>query len=62
LAIIEAVLFLAGEWVPSWLGLSVTFLVALLGVSGLGYWVLRGEALNRKGEDTGETSEATEQH
>ena len=37
----------AGEWVPAWLYLSITFLVASLGVVGLGWWVLRGDARNR---------------
>jgi hypothetical protein len=46
--------FLSGEWVPAWLGLSVTFLVASLGVVGLGWWVLRGDALNRAAEEAEE--------
>ena len=37
----------AGEWVPAWLYMSITFLVASLGVVGLGWWVLRGDARNR---------------
>ena len=41
---------LAGEWVPAWLGMSITFLVASLGVVGLGWWVLRGDARNRAAE------------
>lgn len=40
-------LFLAGEWVSAWLFMSVTFLVAVIGVIGLGWWVLRGDARNR---------------
>jgi hypothetical protein len=40
-------MFLAGEWVSAWLFMSVTFLVAALGVVGLGWWVLRGDARNR---------------
>ncbi|MGH7764775.1 MAG: hypothetical protein ACREOM_10215 [Candidatus Dormibacteraceae bacterium] len=43
--------YLAGEWVPAWLAMSVTFLVASLGVAGLGWWVLRGDALNRAAEE-----------
>jgi hypothetical protein len=50
------VVFLAGEWVPAWLALSITFLVASLGVVGLGWWVLRGDARNRAGEDAVEAS------
>jgi hypothetical protein len=45
---------LAGEWVPAWLALTITFAVALLGVAGLGWWVLRGDALNRASEDIDE--------
>jgi hypothetical protein len=41
---------LAGEWVPAWLFMSITFLVASLGVVGLGWWVLRGDARNRAAE------------
>ena len=45
---------LAGEWVPAWLAMSITFLVALVGVAGLGWCVLRGDARNRKSEEIGE--------
>lgn len=57
-------LYLAGEWVPAWLFMSVTFLVAALGVAGLGWWVLRGDALNRRTEATVESAEehAAEHH
>ena len=41
---------LAGEGVPAWLYMSITFLVAGLGVVGLGWWVLRGDARNRAAE------------
>lgn len=51
--IIAVVLFLAGEWVPAWLAMSVTFLVATLGVVGLAVWVLRGDARNRASEEAG---------
>jgi hypothetical protein len=54
LPIIAVVVFLAGEWVPAWLGLSVTFLVAGLGVVGLGWWVLRKDKLNRAAEEAAE--------
>lgn len=43
-------ILLAGEWVPAWLFMSITFLVASLGVVGLGWWVLRGDARNRAAE------------
>jgi hypothetical protein len=49
------VLFLAGEWVPAWLAMSITFLVASLGVVGLGWWVLRGDRRNRLAEDAAES-------
>jgi hypothetical protein len=54
LPIIAGVVFLAGEWVPAWLAMSVTFLVASLGVVGLGWWVLRGDRLNRAAEEAAE--------
>lgn len=46
-----AVTYLAGEWVPAWLWFSGAFLVAVIGVVGLGWWVLRGDAINRRGEE-----------
>jgi hypothetical protein len=42
---------LTGEWVNAWLFMSITFLVASLGVVGLGWWVLRGDKRNRAGEE-----------
>ena len=42
-----AVILLAGEWVGAWLFMSLAFVVAVLGVTGLGWWVLRGDAINR---------------
>jgi hypothetical protein len=41
--------------------MSITFVVALLGVVGLGWWVLRGDALNRKAEESMQ-SESSEHH
>jgi len=58
-------MYLAGEWVNAWLFMSITFLVAALGVAGLGWWVLRGSARNRAAEDMLESppaSEAAEPH
>jgi hypothetical protein len=55
------VVYLAGEWVSAWLWLSGAFLVAVLGVTGLGWWVIRGDARNRAAEDAMET-EPTENH
>jgi hypothetical protein len=51
-------MFLAGEWVPAWLAMSITFLVASLGVVGLGYWVLRGDKRNRAAEEAAERADA----
>jgi hypothetical protein len=48
---------LAGEWVGAWLEMSLTFLVAGIGVAGLGWWVLRGDARNRKTEASSEPPE-----
>ena len=53
-------LYLAGEWVPAWLYMSLTFLVATIGVVGLGWWVLRGDARNRASESA--LDEHTEGH
>ncbi len=47
-------MFLAGEWWQAWLGMSITFLVAAIGVAGLGWYVLRGSAKNRAGETAAE--------
>ncbi len=55
-------LFLAGEWVYAWLALSITFLVALIGVTGLGFWVLRGDARNRASEEIGEAEPPSPHH
>jgi hypothetical protein len=53
------VVLLVGEWVGAWLAMSITFLVASLGVAGLGWWVLRGDRINRaadlKAEDSGKS-------
>jgi hypothetical protein len=53
--------FLAGEWVSAWLWMSLAFLVAALGVVGLGWWVLRGDARNRAAEDAAEKTAATKE-
>jgi hypothetical protein len=54
--------YLAGEWVPAWLFMSATFLVATLGVAGLGWWVLRGDARNRATEEAALDGEAAAEH
>ena len=56
---------LVGEWVSAWLFMSMTFLVASLGVVGLGWWVLRGDKRNRASEELLEAqpdSEHAEKH
>ena len=53
---------LVGEWVPAWLWMSMTFLVASLGVAGLGWWVLRGDAMNRKAEESMQPESRSEHH
>ena len=55
-------ILLAGEWVPAWLFMSITFLVASLGVVGLGWWVLRGDARNRAAESELESAAKPETH
>jgi len=55
------VVFLVGEWVPAWLWMSLALLVAALGVVGLGWWVLRGDARNRAAEEA-PAAEGTEHH
>jgi hypothetical protein len=57
-----AVIFLAGEWVPAWLAMTITFAVALLGVAGLGWWVLRGDARNRAAEEIDEAEPRDTHH
>lgn len=54
--------FLSGEWVSGWLGMSITFLVAVLGVTGLGWWVLRGDKINRAAEEVGEVEPHEGEH
>lgn len=53
-------IYLAGEWVSAWLAMSITFLVASLGVVGLGWWVLRGDARNRAAEEAADSATADE--
>lgn len=56
------VLLVVGEWVPAWLWMSLTFLVAALGVVGLGWWVLRKDAQNRAGEESMQAEVPAEHH
>ncbi|HKF19178.1 MAG TPA: hypothetical protein VKF14_18605 [Candidatus Dormibacteraeota bacterium] len=41
-----------GEWIPAWGYMSLAFLVAALGVVGLGWWVLKADRINRRSEAT----------
>ena len=59
--------YLAGEWVTANLGFGLVFLLAGAGCISLGYWVIRGDRLNRQralGEaDQGGSAEVqTEEH
>ena len=44
-------IYLIGEWIPAWGWMSLAFLVATLGVGGLGLWVMRADHLNRRFDD-----------
>ena len=44
--------YLYGEWPFANLLFGTVFLAAALGVTGIGYWVIRADRLNRKGEET----------
>lgn len=51
----------AGEWVYASLFMGLAFLVAALGVVGLGWYVMRGDSLNRRLERPS-TEEPGEHH
>lgn len=38
----------AGEWVSAYVFFGVAFAVAVIGVTAIGVWVLRGDARNRR--------------
>jgi hypothetical protein len=59
---IQVPLDVYGEWVPAFVGMGLAFLVAASGVIGLGWWVLRGDRLNREHEAVETTSEGAEAH
>jgi hypothetical protein len=44
------VTYLAGEWWTANIGFGLVLLVAGLGCVGLGWWVIRGDRLNRARE------------
>lgn len=56
-----SVIYLIGEWVTASVFLGLAFLVATIGVAGLGWWVLRGDHLNRR-FDVGPAEDGTDQH
>ena len=60
--LLRTLFFLAGEWVYAWLAMSITFLVALGGVAGLGWWVLRGDERNRASENIAEAEPPSPHH
>jgi hypothetical protein len=55
------VVYLIGEWIPAWGWMSIALVVALAGVLGLGWWVLKGDAENRRFDD-GSSEESASQH
>jgi hypothetical protein len=55
------VIYLIGEWIPAWGWMSLAFLVATLGVVGLGFWVMRADHLNRRFDDVA-SEESTNTH
>ncbi|HKW69216.1 MAG TPA: hypothetical protein VJP81_01420 [Candidatus Dormibacteraeota bacterium] len=62
IAFVVYLVYLAGEWVPAWLWMSLALLVAFLGVTGLGFWVLRGDAINRRAEEASLEGEPASGH
>jgi hypothetical protein len=56
------VIYLIGEWIPAWGWMSIAFLVATLGVVGLGFWVMRADHLNRRFVDDVPSEDSVSQH
>lgn len=54
--------YLFGEWIPASVFLGLAFLVATIGVVGLGWWVLRGDSRNRRFEDVAGEEATRPQH
>ncbi len=55
-------IFLAGEWWTANLFMGMVMLVALGGVTALGWWVVRGEAQNRRHTENAQGSTSAEEH
>lgn len=53
-------MLLAGEWIPSMIFMSLAFLTAALGVIALGWYVLRGDRINRAHEGADEFEQAVD--
>jgi hypothetical protein len=49
--------YLIGEWISASVFLGLAFLVATVGVAALGWWVLRGDSLNRRFEPGDESTD-----
>ena len=49
--------YLIGEWWQANLMMGGAFIVAALGVAGLGWWVVRGDGINRHGAAPGAEQE-----
>jgi hypothetical protein len=51
------VVYLIGEWWQANLMMGGAFIVAAVGVAALGWWVLRGDGINRHGDAPGAEQE-----
>jgi hypothetical protein len=51
------VVYLIGEWWQANLMMGGAFIVAATGVAALGWWVLRGDGINRQAEAPGAEQE-----
>ena len=49
--------YLIGEWWQANLMMGGAFIVAAVGVAGLGWWVLRGDGINRRRDAPGAEQE-----
>jgi len=55
------VVYLIGEWWQANLMMGGAFIVAAVGVAGLGWWVLRGDGINRHDHAPGAEEEPPSQ-